>query len=282
MEINRTEEDWVAYFEEIHGTEIRIYIEKGRRIREFHDAYHQERWKFGNRWEDACKRVVRLSKSICSYYETVYRVLGRMDEEQLAKIITQLPADVYSLNFICRSLEINEEFVLAMIEQKTITPEIGRDDVDALFSLAQTIQTREHNMEKEQPPDEVKDKWPQQGSTGNLLPQEDLPEALKRISENHEILPAEMSKFVPIILDIYKMERHRSDEFEFLIACTGHGNTLRQIGLWMRKFGLDGILDTRKYLEPWMKEKLDKYEKEMKERTDHMEEELAKDRNRNK
>jgi hypothetical protein len=50
----------------------------------------------------------------------------------------------------------------------------------------------------------------------------------------------------------------------------------------MRKFGLDGILDTLKYLEPWMKEKLDKYEKEMKERTDHMEEELAKDRNRNK
>jgi hypothetical protein len=131
----RTEEEWVTYFEEIHGTEIRIYIEKGRRIREFHDAYHRERWKYGNRWEDACKRVVRLSKGICSYYETVYRVLGRMDEEQLAKIITQLPADVYSLNFICRSLEINEEFVMSLIEQKTINPDAKRDDVDALFML---------------------------------------------------------------------------------------------------------------------------------------------------
>ena len=110
MDDNRTEDDWIAYFQEIHGTEIRIYIEKGRRIREFHDAYHRERWKYGNRWDDACRRVVRLSKGICSYYETVYRVLGRMDEERLTKIITQLPADVYSLNFICRSLEINEEY----------------------------------------------------------------------------------------------------------------------------------------------------------------------------
>jgi hypothetical protein len=77
----------------------------------------------GTRWEDGCKRVVRLSKGICSYYETVYRVLGRMDEELLMKVITKLPADVYSLNFICRSLEINEEFVLTMIEQNTLTPD---------------------------------------------------------------------------------------------------------------------------------------------------------------
>jgi hypothetical protein len=270
MDDNRTEDDWIAYFQEIHGTEIRIYIEKGRRIREFHDAYHRERWKYGNRWDDACRRVVRLSKGICSYYETVYRVLGRMDEERLTKIITQLPADVYSLNFICRSLEINEEFVLDMIEQKTINPDAKRDDIDALFSLAQTIQTREHNLAKELPPDEIKDKWPQPESAGNLLPQEELSEAMRRISENHEILPAEMSKFVPIILDIYKMERYRSNEFEFLIACTGHGDTLKQIGLWMRKFGLDGILDTLKYLEPWMQEKLDKYNKEQKEMEERM------------
>ena len=170
MDTNRTEEDWVTYFEEIHGAEIRIYIEKGRRIREFHDAYHKERWKFGNRWEDACKRVVRLSKGICSYYETVYRVLGRMDEDQLAKIITQLPADGYSLNFICRSLEINEEFVMSLIEQKTINPDARRDDIDALFSLAQTIQEREHNMGKEQEPKQIEDnKWPRPESGRKLV-----------------------------------------------------------------------------------------------------------------
>ena len=271
METDRTEEDLVAYFEEIHGTEIRIYIEKGRRIREFHDAYHRERWKFGNRWDDACKRVVRLSKGICSYYETVYRVLGRMDEEQLTKIITQLPADIYSLNFICRSLEINEEFVMQMIEQKTITPEANRDDIDALFKLAQQIQNAEHERGKEQPPDEEKDKWPQLEAAENLLPQKHARGAQENILESRNITD-EMAKFVPIILDIYKMERYRSNEFEFLIACTGHENTLRQIGLWMRKFGLDGILDTLKYLEPWMKEKLERYETEMKEREDKINE----------
>lgn len=159
---------------------------------------------------------------------------------------------------------------MQMIEQKTITQEANRDDIDALFKLAQQIQNAEHERGKEQPPDEEKDKWPQLEVAEILLPQESMPEALRRISENHEILPTEMAKFVPIILDIYKMERYRSNEFEFLIACTAHGNTLRQIGLWMRKFGLDGILDTLKYLEPCMKEKLEKYEKEMKEREDKM------------
>ena len=66
------------------------------------------------------------------------------------------------------------------------------------------------------------------------------------------------------------MERYRSDEYEFLIACGAHGNTLKQMGLWMRKFGLDGILDTLKYLEPWMTEKLDKYNKEQKEMEERM------------
>ena len=199
MGVDRTEEDWVAHFEEIHGTEIRIYIEKGKRIREFHDAYHRERWKFANRWDDACRRVIRLAKGTCSYYETIYRVLGRMDEERLMGIIPHLPADVYALNFICRSLEINEEFVTAMIEQKTIQPEMQRDDVNALFSLAQQIQKAEHDKAKGLPEEKEENSWPQPESTENLLPQENLGEALNRIKENHEILPEGMAEFVPII-----------------------------------------------------------------------------------
>ena len=69
------------------------------------------------------------------------------------------------------------------------------------------------------------------------------------------------------------MERNRSGEFEyeFLIACTAPGNA--RSNKWdygCTKFGLDGILDTLKYLEPWMTEKLDKYNKEQKEMEERM------------
>ena len=66
------------------------------------------------------------------------------------------------------------------------------------------------------------------------------------------------------------MERHRSNEFEFLITCAAHGNTLKRIGLWMRKFGLDGILDTLRYLEPWLKEKTELHKKEQAEQEERM------------
>jgi hypothetical protein len=105
--------------------------------------------------------------------------------------------------------------------------------------MAQQLQRDEHNRGKEALPEEVveKNKWPQPEAAENLLPNNSLGEKLNTIYENNEILPSEMRNYFPIIFDVYKMERYRSQEFEFLIACLSHGNTLKQIGLWMRKFG---------------------------------------------
>ena len=137
--MKRTKEEWMLCFKQWEGSEVGLFINKGRDICEFHEDYTEAPYEYGNRWADACKSVVGLSKGICSFYETIYKVLGHLPERRLRKIIVALPVDVYSVYTLCRAIRISEEFVVTMIDNGLITPDMKRPDVDLAFQQALQI-----------------------------------------------------------------------------------------------------------------------------------------------
>jgi hypothetical protein len=151
--VKRTKDEWKAYFKKAEGREVRVLIERGRDIREFHDDYLENPAEYSNRWDDACKTYVGLSKGPCSYYEAIARVFGKMDEEgALQPLMPHLPVDVQSLYNLGKAFEAHPETVDILIKDGTVNPEMSRDEAVEVFHQAEEERDR---PEPEPEPDEI-------------------------------------------------------------------------------------------------------------------------------
>ena len=258
-EMEKTEEEWVEYFREIEGFEIRAFIERGKRIREFHDAYKKDPWKFGNRWENAARRVVRLSKTLCSYYEAIERVWGRMDEERLRRIIVDLPVDVHSMNSLSRAFECSEELVMMFFENGRVYAEMTREEAADIFHECAGYVEKEADVAV----------GPEESEA------QKIEQKIEGLVGGKTVAPPDFVK-LGFVEDVYSLSKE--EDVQFFLACVQHRKIVELLAKWVKAYHLDPTLDMVAYIKPIMEEKLKKREGNWSKRRTRVRKKKAKEK----
>jgi len=139
QEIVRTDEQWRTYIHEASIMELDAIIEKGRRISEFHDNYRRRKAKYGGQgktWDDECNRVIGINEKMCGQYENIYQGFHSKLPSELRD---QLPINIYSLNFIARTHELNPDFLLKAPVKNFISPDMKEETAKELYQQAKVF-----------------------------------------------------------------------------------------------------------------------------------------------
>jgi hypothetical protein len=130
-----TDAQWREFVQQATLGELDAILEKGRRIRLFHNAFnrHPSRWN-NQDWKVTCREVLGISNSACSQYEKIYEVFW--DAEQEVKVA--LPPHMYSLYFIARAYEKDSTIVKRRIETGKLWSGMERDNAKELLNFVET------------------------------------------------------------------------------------------------------------------------------------------------
>jgi hypothetical protein len=130
-----TDAQWREFVADATMGELAAILEKGRRIRLFHNAFnrHPSRWH-NQDWKVTCREVLGISSSACSQYEKIYEVFWEAEQE----VKVALPPHMYSLYFIARAYEKDSTLVKRRIETGKLWSGMERDDAKELLNFVET------------------------------------------------------------------------------------------------------------------------------------------------
>jgi hypothetical protein len=138
-----TEEQWRAYVGEATQNEFDVILEKGKRIREFHIVYWNNRDKWNRSWPDACEKVIGLSTRACYEYEIIHRIF---DPDRLARVRHLLPSGVSTLALLAKAVEIDSMTVSEAAENGSLAPEMSQDTARKVLQTA-TIRAKSNVLQ---------------------------------------------------------------------------------------------------------------------------------------
>jgi hypothetical protein len=131
-----TDTQWREYVGMASVLELDAILEKGKRIREFHIVYWNNRDKWNRDWSSACQDVLGLGPSTCTQYEIIHRIF---DPDRLARVRHILPFEVGTLALLARAIEYDVQSVNEAAEKGIIIPAMGQETARKVLKTAQII-----------------------------------------------------------------------------------------------------------------------------------------------
>jgi len=129
----RSSEQWRNYVREASKMEIDAILEKAKRIDEFHQAFLENKNKFGKIWSHACDEILRINQTTCDRYIKIFHNLSpqiMIDNKQY------LPTSIESLVAIAKASEIHSDTIVKAIEDKIIFPDMTSEKANELIVMA--------------------------------------------------------------------------------------------------------------------------------------------------
>lgn len=132
-----SEAQWKTHFQGLFNRHLKTAFELGKGIGEFHREFQANKEKWSDDWTLICKRVVGISHGACSMYETIHRVLGKVDFKD------SLPPEMSSLYPIAKTYEKAPEVVRVALGEGKISRDMSRHEADQLYLSAKAERREE-------------------------------------------------------------------------------------------------------------------------------------------